>query len=81
MQLPLATDREALLAALHLTRGPHERPAKVVRIRNTLSMPRVEVSEAYAQEVSEHPDMRALGEPRPWEFDADGRLPKLPPVH
>ncbi|GAB3690399.1 nickel pincer cofactor-dependent isomerase, group 22 [Saccharopolyspora tripterygii] len=79
--MALATDRDALLAALHLTRGPHERPAKVVRIRNTLSMPRVEVSEAYAQEVSEHPDMRALGEPRPWEFDADGRLPKLPPVH
>ncbi|RRO20613.1 DUF2088 domain-containing protein [Saccharopolyspora rhizosphaerae] len=79
--MALANDRDAITAALHLTRGPHERPAKVVRIRNTLSMPRVEVSEAYAQEVAEHPDMTALGEPRVWEFDGDGHLPKLPQIH
>jgi hypothetical protein len=79
--MALANDRDAIVAALHLTRGPQERPAKVVRIRNTLSMPRVEVSEAYAREVAEHPDMAALGEPLPWQFDATGRLPKLPPAH
>ena len=79
--MALANDRDAIVAALHLTRGPQERPAKVVRIRNTLSMPRVEVSEAYAREVAEHPDMAALGEPLPWQFDATGRLAKLPPAH
>jgi hypothetical protein len=79
--MALASDRDAITAGLHLTQGPHPRPPKVVRVRNTLSMPRIEVSEAYAQEVAEHPDMTALGEPHDWEFDATGHLDPLPPVH
>ncbi|MFC7340511.1 hypothetical protein [Saccharopolyspora griseoalba] len=79
--MALATDRDAIAAGLHLTRGPHPRPSKVVRVRNTLTMPRIEVSEAYAQEVAEHPDMTALGEPHDWEFDATGHLTPLPPAH
>ncbi|SFS78222.1 lactate racemase domain-containing protein [Saccharopolyspora flava] len=79
--MALGSDHDAITAAVALTQGPRPRPPKVVRVRNTLSMPRVEVSEAYTQEVAEHPDMTALGEPRPWEFDDTGRLPKLPPVH
>ncbi|MER7013708.1 lactate racemase domain-containing protein [Saccharopolyspora sp. NPDC000359] len=76
--MALANDRDAITAALHLSRGPRERPAKVVRIRNTLSLPRIEVSEAYAQEVADHPDLTALGEPHDWAFDATGTLPPLP---
>ncbi|RKT87965.1 protein of unknown function [Saccharopolyspora antimicrobica] len=75
--MALATDRDAIAAALHMSRGPHDRPAKIVRIRNTLSMPHVEVSEAYAQEVAEHPDLKAVGEPHDWAFDATGTLPPL----
>ncbi|MEV0702517.1 lactate racemase domain-containing protein [Saccharopolyspora sp. NPDC050389] len=76
--MALANDRDAIVAALHMSRGPVERPAKVVRIRNTLSMPRIEVSEAYAQEVADHPDMVTLGEPHDWDFDATGTLQPLP---
>ncbi|MER7083852.1 hypothetical protein [Saccharopolyspora kobensis] len=75
--MALATDRDAIAAALHMSRGPHDRPAKVVRIRNTLSMPHVEVSEAYAQEVAEHPDLTAVGEAHDWAFDTTGTLPPL----
>ncbi|MDA3630570.1 lactate racemase domain-containing protein [Saccharopolyspora sp. WRP15-2] len=76
--MALADDRDAITAALHMSRGPHDRPAKVVRIRNTLSMPHVEVSEAYAQEVADHPDLTALGEPHDWDFDTTGTLRPLP---
>lgn len=75
--MALATDRDAIAAALHMSRGPHDRPAKVVRIRNTLSMPHIEVAEAYAQEVADHPDLTAVGEPHDWAFDATGTLPPL----
>ncbi|PKW17495.1 hypothetical protein [Saccharopolyspora spinosa] len=44
-------------------------------------MPRIEVSEAYAQEVAGHPDMIALGEPQDWGFDAAGTLPPLRADH
>ncbi|SDZ09492.1 protein of unknown function [Saccharopolyspora shandongensis] len=79
--MALANDRDAIIAALHMSRGTEDRPARVVRIRNTLSMPRIEVSEAYAQEVADHPDMAAIGEPRDWDFDATGTLPPLPADH
>ncbi|GAA2353799.1 lactate racemase domain-containing protein [Saccharopolyspora halophila] len=79
--MALANDRDAIGAGLHLTQGPQPTPPKVVRIRNTLSMPRIEVSEAYAQEVADHQDMTALGEPHDWEFDATGHLSPLPAVH
>ncbi|GAA0535884.1 hypothetical protein GCM10011581_24570 [Saccharopolyspora subtropica] len=79
--MALANDRDAIVAALHLSRGPQDRPAKVVRIRNTLSLSRIEVSESYAQEVADHPDLVAVGEPHDWAFDDTGTLPPLPPIH
>lgn len=79
--MALANDRDAIIAALHMTRGPKNLPAKMVRIRNTLSMPRIEVSEAYAQEVADHPDMTVLNEPHDWDFDATGTLQPLPATH
>ncbi|MGW3469991.1 hypothetical protein ACWDKQ_16350 [Saccharopolyspora sp. NPDC000995] len=79
--MALANDRDAIIAALHMTRGPKNLPPKMVRIRNTLSMPRIEVSEAYAQEVADHPDMTVLNEPHDWDFDATGTLQPLPATH
>jgi hypothetical protein len=67
--MALRDDQQAIIAALHLSRGTTDRPPRVVRIRNTLTLTRLEVSEAYAQEVAEHPDMVAVGEPREWRFD------------
>ena len=70
----LDTDREAIdtaLACIGLT--PPDR-ARIVRIKNTLKLGEVEVSEAYADEVRRRPDLEVLGEPAPLRFDAAGQL-------
>ena len=71
------TDREAVetaLACIGLT--PPER-ARVVRIRNTLLLGELEVSEALLPELGARPDLTRLGDPAPLAFDAAGRLVPL----
>ena len=70
-------DREAVetaLACIGLT--PPER-ARVVRIRNTLLLGELEVSEALLPELGARPDLTRLGDPAPLAFDAAGRLVPL----
>ncbi|MBE9375209.1 hypothetical protein IQ251_12220 [Saccharopolyspora sp. HNM0983] len=72
--MALADDRQAIIAALHMARGTGRAP-RVVRMRNTLSLIELEVSEALADEVADHPDLSATGPPVHWDFDAaTGRL-------
>ena len=68
------TDREAVEAALScIGLTPPDR-ARVVRIRNTLMLGELEVSEAFAPELARRPDLTVLGDPVPLSFDAAGRL-------
>jgi len=68
------TDREAVEAALScIGLMPPDR-ARVVRIRNTLMLGELEVSEAFAPELARRPDVTVLGDPVPLSFDAAGRL-------
>ncbi len=46
----------------------------VIRIKNTLSMRQIEVSENLLDEVRNHPQMRVTGQPADWRFDALGNL-------
>jgi len=70
------TDREAIETALScIGLTPPER-ARVVRIKNTLLLGEIEVSEAYAAEVDKRRDLTVLGE-SPLGFDASGRLRPL----
>jgi hypothetical protein len=67
------TDREAIATALDcIGLTPPER-ARVVRIKNTLMLGELEVSEAYAADVARRGDLTVLGE-APLGFDAAGRL-------
>jgi hypothetical protein len=67
------TDREAIETALScIGLTPPER-ARVIRIKNTLMLGELEVSEAYAAEVARRSDLTVLGE-APLGFDAGGRL-------
>jgi hypothetical protein len=70
------SDREVLDAALAIIgqRGPEE--ARVLRIRNTLTVDELEVSEACLAEPAQTRFTRA-GPPRPLTFDAAGNLPAL----
>jgi hypothetical protein len=67
------TDREAIETALDcIGLTPPER-ARVIRIKNTLMLGELEVSEAYAAELARRSDLTRLGE-GPLRFDATGRL-------
>jgi hypothetical protein len=67
------TDREAIETALDcIGLTPPER-ARVVRIKNTLVLGELEVSEAYGAEIARRSDLTIIGE-SPLRFDATGRL-------
>jgi hypothetical protein len=70
------TDREAVETALDCIGLTSPERARVMRIRNTLMLGELEVSEAYAAEVAAHSGLAVLGE-APLGFDAAGRLVPL----
>jgi hypothetical protein len=73
----LDTDREVLEAALAIlgTRGPRE--ARIMRIRNTLCLEEVEVSEPCLAMPRGSIPFSVLGKPRDLTFDSEGNLPPL----
>ena len=71
------TDREAIenaLSCIGLTTPEH---ARVIRIRNTLMLGEIEVSEALLPQVAARPDLTVLGRPVPLAFDVAGTLVRL----
>ncbi len=71
------TDREAIQVGLGSIGLVLPEKAKIVRIKNTLQVDEVEVSEAYAPEFKKRPDLEVLEGPRPISFDAQENLPPL----
>ncbi len=68
------TDREAIDAALSCIGLTQPEQARVIRIKNTLMIGEVEVSEAYLPELAKRGDLTVVGEPRAFSFDAAGTL-------
>ena len=68
------TDREAVETALSCIGLTPPEKARVIRIKNTLMLGEIEVSEAYAAELARRPDLTPLGDAAPLPFDAAGRL-------
>jgi hypothetical protein len=68
------TDREALEAALAATIAPSPAEARVVWIRDTLSLADLEVSEALLHEVQASPRLTLSGSPHDIRFDPTGAL-------
>jgi hypothetical protein len=75
--LTLASDREMIDAALRTIGPVPPERARVVRIRNTLALGEIEVSEAYRSELAGRPALELIEGPRPM-FGPDGALPPLP---
>jgi len=71
------TDREAIETALSCIGLTPPEEARVIRIKNTLVLGELEVSEAFLDEMAGRPDLVRLGEPAPLAFDAAGRLRPL----
>ena len=78
-KLPMAfeTDTEAIRAMLASLPDPDPAKARVVRIRDTLSLGTLEVSASLAAEVEAHPVVEPLGQAEPIRFDESGNLAAL----
>ena len=72
--LSFATDREAIDAALGTIGLTAPAAARIVRIRNTLALAEVEVSETCRAELAGRQDVHVLEPARPLAFDAAGNL-------
>src|SRR5213083_1751030 len=68
------TDREAIETALSCVGLTPPERARVIRIKNTLMLGEIEVSEAFLPEVAKRADLTRLTDPAPLAFDAAGRL-------
>ena len=71
------TDAEAIRAMLSSLPYANPVKARVVRIRDTLSLGTLEVSAALAAEVEAHPAVEPLGQAEPIRFDESGNLAAL----
>jgi lactate racemase-like protein len=75
--IALKTDQEAIATAL-TTVGPIEPwEARVIRIKNTLEMEELQVSEALMDELKGRSDITPIGGLEELMFDAEGNLPPI----
>jgi hypothetical protein len=68
------TDREAIETALSCIGLTKAEDARVIRIKNTLMLGEIEVSEAYLADVAKRGDLTAVGDLHPLPFDVAGTL-------
>jgi len=68
------TDKEAIATALRTFKRIKPQRARVVRIKNTLHLERVYISEALLEEAKEREDIEILGELEEMAFDSEGNL-------
>jgi hypothetical protein len=74
--IPIAmpTDQQALQLAIKTLVRVKPGQARIVRIRDTLTIDKISVSEPMLAEVKQHPDMSIIGELEPFNFTSDGAL-------
>ncbi|USG65347.1 nickel-dependent lactate racemase [Brevibacillus ruminantium] len=70
----LADDRDAIRAAIKTCNILDFHQVKLVRIKNTLQLGEIEISEALLEQAKANPAIRVLSEPYEWEFAETGKL-------
>jgi hypothetical protein len=73
VSIHFATDRECLRAALRVSAADPSAP-RIVRIRHTLALDRIVVSETYAEEIARRDDLTVLVPATEWKFDSAGNF-------
>jgi hypothetical protein len=68
------TDQAAVDAAYFMLRRKPPEEVRVLRIRDTLHLEHVWISDAFLPEAREHPRLEVSGQPRPLAFDSAGNL-------
>jgi hypothetical protein len=71
------TDREVIDAALAIIGTRPAEQGRVMRIRDTLHLDEVEVSEPCLSDLKPQSEISVLGPAQPLRFDAAGNLPPL----
>ena len=74
MPATLDSAQEAISIALSCLGLDRVEDARVVRIKNTLQIAEVDVSESLLPEVAKRDDLTQVGDPGPIAFDATGYL-------
>ncbi len=80
--LVMNNDREAIQLAVKTVVRVKPQDCRIVRIRNTLELSQIQVSEPMLAEVRANPEQFQIASPAvSWNFDAEGRAPLLPSAH
>ncbi|HEX4986242.1 MAG TPA: lactate racemase domain-containing protein [Burkholderiales bacterium] len=75
-------DREAIQLAVKTVVRVKPENCRIVRVRNTLELAQIQVSEPMLAEVRAHPEQFQIASPAAaFSFGADGRLAPLPSAH
>ena len=72
--LVMNSDREALALALRTCNRVTHQSARIVRIKNTMELNRIMVSETCLPEVETNKDLSIVSSPKLLDFDKTGRL-------
>ena len=75
--IPMANDREAIQLAIKTLVRVIRGQERIVRIKDTLSIETISVSEPMLSEVKKHPDLSILENPQPFGFQENGILPPM----
>ncbi len=74
MPMFMNSDREAIAAAIKTCNEIDKNRPKVVRIKNTLHLDELYISEALGPEAEKNPDVEILESPKDFAFDEQGNL-------
>jgi len=72
--LTCETDKEAIATAIGTFKGKDPDRVRVMRIKNTLQIEKLYISESLLQEARTRDDIQILGEMKPMKFDTQGHL-------
>ena len=70
----MESDREAILAAIKTCCARDLRRARVVRIKDTLHLGEIYISESMLEDARKHPDVEIISQPEELVFDERGNL-------